>query len=417
MWSDDERCNDPVTTAEARGDCRSEASRLAAHPITGSSERTREVIALHRSYGVTMAAAIAAGALVLASCGSKSASTGSSATTSGGGGATSAATSGAAASFKGCMVTDTGGIDDRSFNASAWQGMLKAQSDGKATVKYVQSKTATDYVPNISSLLSEKCNLIVTVGGLMATATTNAAKANPSQNLAEVDAPGNGKNLQGLQYNTAQGAFLGGYLAAAYSKSGVVATYGGLKIPPVTIYMDGFQEGVNYYNQQNGKSVKVLGWDEKTQNGSFAGSFTDQTKGQTLATNFINQGADVIFPVAGLTGVGSAAATKASGKAVVIWVDTDGCISAPQYCTVFLTSVVKGIADSVTKAVESAASGNFTAKDYIGDLSNGGTGLAPFHNFDSKVPANVKSKLDSIKQDIISGKIKITSPSQPKAAS
>ncbi len=314
------------------------------------------------------------------------------------------------------MVTDTGGIDDKSFNASAWQGMQKAQSDGKATVKYVQSKAETDYVPNITSLIGEKCNLIVTVGGLMATATGNAAKANASQDFAEVDAAGNGKNMQGLQYNTAQGGFLGGYLAAAYSKTGVVATYGGLKIPPVTIYMDGFQEGVNYYNQQNGKNVKVLGWDEKAQNGSFAGSFTDQTKGQTLATNFISQNADVIFPVAGGTGLGSAAAAKASGgKAVVMWVDTDGCISASQYCSVFLTSVVKGIADSVTKAVEGAATGSLSAKDYIGDLSNGGTGLAPFHDFDSKVPADVKSKLDSIKQDIISGKIKITSPSQPKA--
>jgi basic membrane protein A len=374
------------------------------------------VIALRRSYGVTIAAVIAVGALLLAACGSKksSSSAGGGGTTTAG--ATSAATSGAAASFKACMVTDTGGIDDRSFNASAWAGMQKAQSDGKASVKYIQSKAETDYVPNINSLLGEKCNLIVTVGGLMATATGNAAKAHTTQNFAEVDAAGNGKNLQGLQYNTAQGAFLGGYLAAAYSKTGTVATYGGLKIPPVTIYMDGFQEGVNYYNQQNGKNVKVLGWDEKTQNGSFAGSFTDQTKGQTLATNFINQGADVVFPVAGLTGVGSAAAAKASGgKAVVLWVDTDGCISAPQYCTVFLTSVVKGIADSVTKSVEQAASGTFSAKDYVGDLSNGGTGLAPFHNFDSKVPADVKSKLDSIKQDIISGKIKISSPSQPKA--
>src|SRR5262249_23893652 len=194
---------------------------------------------------------------------------------------------------------------------------------------------------NINSLLSQNCDLIVTVGGLMATATTNAAKANPTQHFTEVDAPGNGKNLKGLQYNTAQGAFLGGYLAAAYSKSGVVVTYGGLKIPPVTIYMDGFQQGVEYFNTQNHKNVKVLGWDEKTQNGSFPGSFTDQPKGQTLTTNFMAQGADVIFPVAGGTGLGSAAAAKASGgKAVVLWVDTDGCVSASQYCSVFLSSVV-----------------------------------------------------------------------------
>jgi len=367
----------------------------------------RQFLTTHRTTAVLATATAAA--LLLAGCGSKK---GSSTDNAGGGGTSGSSSS--SANYKACMVTDIGGIDDKSFNAAAWQGMQKAQSDGKAKVSYVQSKQETDYNTNISSLKSQNCNLIVTVGGLMADATTAAAKADSNQHFVEVDSAGNGTNLEGLQFNTAQAGFLAGYLAAGYSKSGKVATYGGLKIPPVTVYMDGFQEGVNYYNQQKGKSVQVLGWDEKSQNGSFSASFTDQNKGQQLATNFVNQGADVIFPVAGGTGLGSAAYAKSSGKAVVIWVDTDGVVSAPQYSSVFLSTAVKNIADAVTKAVEDSAAGNYATTDYIGTLANNGVALAPFHEFDSKIDSSLKSELDQVKSDIISGKISITSPSQPK---
>lgn len=351
-----------------------------------------------------MAGVVALG-LVLGGCGSKPA-------TSSGSGSTGTAST--ASNFRACMVTDTGGIDDRSFNASAWAGMQAAQKDGKAKVQYVQSKSESDYAPNIAQLQKASCNLIVTVGGLMGQATTDASTKAPSQHFAIVDSNGNGTNVQGLQFNTAQAGFLAGYLAAGYSKTGKVATYGGLKIPPVTIYMDGYWEGVQYYNQKKGKSVQVLGWSETTQNGVFASSFTDQSQGQQLANNFIQQGADVIFPVAGGTGLGSAGAAQASGKAVVIWVDTDGVTSAPQYAGVFLSTAFKNVDNSVQKAVEDASGGTFATKDYIGDLSNGGVGLSPFHDFDSKIDPGLKSELTQLKQDIISGTIKITSPAQPK---
>jgi basic membrane protein A len=358
---------------------------------------------LRRVRGIVVVAGVVTLGLVLAACGSKpSASTGAS---------TAPTTT---SNFKACMVTDTGGIDDRSFNASAWAGMQKAQSDGKAKVSYLQSKSESDYAPNISQLTKQSCKLIVTVGGLMGQATTDASKAATAQHFAIVDSNGNGTNVQGLQFNTAQAGFEAGYLAAGYSKTGKVATYGGLQIPPVTIYMDGFWEGVQYYNAQKHKSVEVLGWSEKTQHGTFAGSFTDQSQGQQKANNFISQGADVIFPVAGGTGLGSAGAAQASSKAVIIWVDTDGVTSAPQYASVFLSTAFKNVGDAVQKAVEDSSSGTFATKDYIGDLSNGGVGLSPFHNFDSKVDPTLKSELDQIKTDIVSGKIKITSPSQPK---
>jgi basic membrane protein A len=280
----------------------------------------------------------------------------------------------------------------------------------------VQSTSENDYVPNINSLVTKKCNLIVTVGGLMATATTQAAKNDPSQKFAIVDSQSVGNNIYGIQFNTAQGGFLGGYLAAGMTKTGKVATFGGLSIPPVTIYMDGFWEGVQYYNKQHNKNVQVLGWDEKNpKSGSMAQSFTDQGKGKQIANNFIQQGADIIFPVAGGTGLGAAAAAQESGgKVSVIWVDTDGCVSAQQYCGVFLTSVVKGISGAVQQAVDTASKGQALTGGYLGNLQNNGTGLAPFHQFESKVPAALQSELNTVKTQIEGGQITITSPSQPK---
>jgi basic membrane protein A and related proteins len=357
-------------------------------------------------HATKIAAGLVVGTMVLAGCGSKPSSSG------GGGGPSSSAKS-----FSACMVLDVGGVDDRSFNQSAWGGYQAAQKENpNIKISYVGSNSQNDYTPNLTAELNKGCDTITAVGGLMFDAVTAIAKKNPDQHFAEVDAGFDTPNVYGLQYNTAQGAFLAGYLAAAMSKSGKVATFGGLNIPPVTIYMDGFWEGVQYYNQQKGKNVAVLGWNEKNQKGgTFAQSFTDQNKGRSISQAFVQQGADVIFPVAGGTGLGAGAAAQASGgKVSVIWVDTDGCVSASQYCKFFLTSVTKNVTDSVKDYVTKAADGTFPTGNYTGILQNDGTGLAPFHDFDSKVPSDVKSELDTIKQDIISGKIKITSPSQPK---
>jgi len=363
------------------------------------------------------AAVFGVAALALAACGSKStpaASTSPSTAPS----TAASSPSAAAAAYNACMVLDTGGVDDRSFNQSSWQGMTDAAAkNSNIKVSYVASNSQNDYTPNLTAEQSKGCSTIVAVGGLMSDAVKAAAAANPSQQYAEVDAPSSGPNVYGIQFNTAQGGFLGGYVAAGMSKSGIVATYGGLNIPPVTIYMDGFWEGVQYYNKIKGKHVKVLGWDETNQKGgTFAQSFTDQGKGRSITQSFISAGADIIFPVAGGTGLGSGAAAEASGgKVSVIWVDTDGCISAPQYCNVFLTSVVKGLASAVTTYVTTAAGGTaLGGQNFIGTLSNNGTGLSPYHDFSSKVPAALQAEVTQVGADITAGKITLTSPSQPK---
>ena len=311
------------------------------------------------------------------------------------------------------MVTDTGGINDKSFNQSAWQGMQDAAAaNPNITVKYLQSTTQSDYVTNINAFLGEKCGIIVTVGFLMAQATQTAATKNPSEKFAIVDNSYTPpiSNVSGLTYNTVENGYLGGYLAAGMTKTGKVATFGGMQLPTVTIYMDGYYDGVQAYNAKHGTHVQVLGWNETTQKGSFTGDFTNQTKGQTVTQTFISEGADIIFPVAGNVGLGAAKAVQqadsAGGNVNMMWVDTDGCISAAQYCKYFITSITKGIVASVKNAVLTAQAGTFKGGNYIANLANGGVLLAPFHDFASKVPAQLQTELKTLQTGIENGTIK-----------
>ena len=219
-----------------------------------------------------------------------------------------------------------------------------------------------------------------------------------------------------MQFNTAQGAFLGGYLAAGMSKTGKVATWGGLNIPPVTIYMDGFWEGVQYYNQQNHKNVQVLGWNEKNQKGGHLLAVVHRPEqGQADQPDVRQQGADIIFPVAGGAGLGAGAAAQASGgKVNVIWVDTDGCVSAAAVLQVLPHQRHQGPDRlGADRTCSRRQPGTFPTGSYVGTLQNGGTGLAPFHDFESKVPADLQTQLAKVKAGITDGTIKITSPSQP----
>jgi len=376
---------------------------------------------VRRSAWATAALAISA-TLVVAACGSSHSSAASSPTSSSPATstATSTATAGTGTKTLGCMVTDTGGINDRSFNASSWAGMqAAAAANPNVTVKYLQSTTQSDYTPNINTFIGEKCNIIVTVGFLMGAATEAAAKANPTQKFAIVDCSYSSgcltgthePNIDQLVYNTVQDGFLGGYLAAGMSKTGKVATFGGIELPTVTIYMDGYWDGVQYYNTKHGTHVTVLGWNEQSQKGSFTGDFTNQTKGQTLTQTFISEGADIIFPVAGNVGLGAAKAVQSadqaagSNKVNMMWVDVDGCVSAATYCSYFITSVEKGIVASVKAVALSVANGTFQGGSYVGTLANGGAVLSPFHDFASKIPGSLQRELTQIATGISNGSI------------
>lgn len=378
---------------------------------------------------------LSAAGIVLGAC-SSSPSTGNTGTssTNGNSGTSSTATP-AGGSFNACEVTDTGGINDRSFNASAYAGLLAAKAvDSKIVPHFLSSTSSSAYTPNINTFLGQNCGIIITVGFDMGTSTSTAAKAHPSQKFGIVDFAYSPTipNVLGLTYQTNQDAFLGGYLAAAMATTnsiasgGAVGTFGGQNIPPVTIYMDGWVAGVRYYDQLNNKTVKALGWYPTAGNraagtfngtGSFTNDFVDQTKGETTTKALISQGASVIFPVAGSVGLGAAAAVKAAASKVLMeWVDTDGFVSAPADQTLFITSVEKGITTSVKDAVLAAVNGSFKGGLYVGTLANGGVALAPYHDFASTIPAAVQTEITSLTTKVESGAVSVDPCKYPAAA-
>lgn len=339
-------------------------------------------------------------------------------------GDTAAAGGGAAvdpADFQACMVSDAGGFDDQSFNQSGKEGMdAAAEALGVQTTE-VESQADTDYNNNVNNLVSQGCNLTIGVGFLLEDAIQQAAEANTDTNFALIDSafsdadfnPVELPNAKPILFNTAEASFLAGYLAAGMSESGTVATFGGLQIPSVSIFMDGFADGVAKYNEDNASDVQLLGWDKEAQSGSFSGDFDNQSQGQTLTEQFIAQGADIIMPVAGPVGLGAAAAASEADNVRIIWVDSDGFLTATEYSDLMLTSVVKQIGPAVEDTITETVEGGFSNEPYVGTLENEGVSLAPFHDMEGDVPQELKDKLEEYKQQIISGELVIETPNAP----
>lgn len=329
----------------------------------------------------------------------------------------------AATDYLSCMVSDSGGFDDRSFNQLGLKGLEDARDELGIQEKHVESATEDDYQSNIDGLLGEGCDLIVTVGFLLSAATITAADENPDVNFAIVDDSLDGDfdgvndttNGKPLLFNTAEAAFLAGYAAAATSKTGIVGTYGGMQINPVTIFMDGFVDGVAYYNEVNGASVKAIGWDKATQTGSIIGTFAAGVESKTAAQNLIDQGADVLLPTGGpIYQSAVEAIVENGGDIALIGVDADVYNTDPNAAPHLLTSIMKSVDVAVFDTIKAAVEGNFDTTPYVGTIDNGGVGIAPFHDWESKVPADLGKTLDELKAKIIAGEIKVESPATPK---
>ena len=326
-----------------------------------------------------------------------------------------------------CLVTAVGGIADGGFNQTAWQGALDAAAEFGISVRFLESASPADYGPNIEAFIEADCGVIITVGFLIADATAAAAKAHPDQHFAIIDFPVANfpgtpwcleeplpdgtcggdlvANVRGSSFRTDESSFLAGYLAAGMSQSGAVGVFGGLNIPSVTIFMDGFVWGVEHYNSVKGTSVDALGWDPDTATGLFTGSFTDIALGVTFAQDLVDQGADLVMPVAGSVGLGSASLCQDSGSCVAIGVDTDQFFAASEFADVWLTSVVKGVDVFVFETIENDILFGTLGPDYVGTLINGGTDLAPYHDFEDDVPQPLKDEVDQLRLDVISGAV------------
>jgi basic membrane protein A and related proteins len=382
----------------------------------------------------------ASAAILVAACGGGTTATQGPAASQGGSGGTAAPgtgePSGAATNWVACVAFDTGGLGDKGFNDLAQKGLNDAKAQGFTTFSS-EAKNSTDYANNIQSLIDKGCQSIVTVGFNQGTATDAAAKANADIAFAQVDRAWNPcgpdftcgnaddtpqpANFTGLDYQIDQSAMLAGYLAASWTKTGKIGTYAGQAFPGTTRFMDGLYAGIQYFNQQKkpATAVTLLGWDPTQKDpsktatlvGGSGGSDTwnNPTKGKQFAQTFLDNGVDIVLPVAGGTGNGTIESMHTASK-WAIGVDTDQYISiGPPTNAAILTSAQKAIDVSVLDFFKSSSGGALGGKDYSGTLANNGVLLAPFHDYDSQISAGTKSELDALKAALIDGSVKVCS--------
>ncbi|MEV5072320.1 BMP family ABC transporter substrate-binding protein [Microbacterium sp. LMI12-1-1.1] len=337
--------------------------------------------------------------------------------------------------FTPCLVSDDGGFNDKSFNQSALEGMERAADELGVEAIEVESSSANDYAPNLENLIAEGCTFIVSVGFKLSADTIASANANPEVSYAIIDdwadntgaTDDDGKdigdgttdapNIKPLMFDTVQAAYLGGYAAAAWSaNAGVnkVGTFGGIPIPPVTIFMDGFVDGVEKYNEDKGAAVETYGWDVEAQQGSMTGGFAANDTAKQTAQGILDQGVDVILPVGGpIYQSARDAITDGGTGTVMLGVDSDLAVADPSVADMVLVSIMKRIDEAVYQATLEASTGEFDVTPYVGTLENEGVGLSGFGSFESQLPEGLADELATLQEQIISGELEVTSPSSP----
>jgi basic membrane protein A len=317
-----------------------------------------------------------------------------------------APTSSCTKTWKVGLVTDVGKLSDKSFNFDSYKGVQDAQADSSLCVqgRAIESSVESDYPKNIGQFVDQKYDMIVTVGFKLGDATIAAAKANPGIKFVMVDFadfvdPTAPANLVGLLFKEDQPGFLAGALAGLLTKSNVIGAVAGLQtVPPVVHYVQGYENGAKYTNPQ----IKVL---KIYQPESGPKDFNDPDWGKQQALTFFGQGADIIFGVGGNTGNGGLLAANEKGK-MCIGVDVDQFISYPDVANCLITSAEKHLDKAVKAAVVSMVQGNFKNGILTFEMSNDGVGLAPYHNYDSKISSDNKAKMTDIEAKLKAGTIK-----------
>jgi basic membrane protein A and related proteins len=339
--------------------------------------------------------AVAALSFVLAACGSSD-------STAGGGSTTDAApvkpsNCGSADNLCVGMVTDVGKVDDKSFNQSAYDGVKQSGKDLGAQFDYIETTDSKDYATNIKTFVDQKYDVIVTVGFALGEATAKAATDNPKTSFIGVD-QFQGKalpNLTGLIFNEDKAGFLAGALAGLITKSDKVgAVLGTNLVPPVVAFKVGYENGAKYSNPK--VSVKST-----YHPGGLDVAFNDPTFGADTARQMLDQGIDVVFGAGGNTGNGALAeVAKKGGSAFCIGVDTDQWETVPEAHPCLVTSAMKLITPGIVKIIGDIKAGTAKGGNFVGDV-----GLASYHDFDGKIDAAVKTKIEELTPKVISGEV------------
>ena len=293
------------------------------------------------------------------------------------------------------LVTDIGGLDDRSFNFLANKGLEQAEQELGVEGRVVISRANADYVPNLSSLARQDYDLIVAVGFLMAEAVSAVAKQFPDTNFAIIDfsaseLAGTPANVRGLLFKEQEAGYLSGYLAGLYvAEQGgtpVISSVGGLKIPPVDRYIAGYQAGAKAANPD----VQALN--------DYSQDFVDQAKCKEIALSHISRGATVVFQVAGQCGLGALSAA-AERNVKGIGVDADQAYLGGH----ILTSALKKVDVAVFQTVQTVRDGGFSGgEDTVFDVASGGVGLGEIAD---DVPADIVTKVNEVQDEIAAGEL------------
>ncbi|MDH4140581.1 MAG: BMP family ABC transporter substrate-binding protein [Coriobacteriia bacterium] len=308
---------------------------------------------------------------------------------------------------KAAMVTDVGGLGDKSFNDLSYEGLKKAEEDFGIEIKVLESKEITDYEQNIDLLVQEGYSPVFAVGFLMTDTVVKLAPTYPDTYFGGIDEFFDPTilNARGLNFNEHEASYLAGVLAAhvttdktvsdMVNDDKVVGFVGGMDVPLIKKFEAGFKAGV----QSVDPSIKVFSL--------YAGNFTDQAKGKELGLSLIDQKADVIFAAAGAVGLGTIQACQEQG-ALFIGVDADQYVTVPDSGDVMLSSVVKRVDTAVYETIKSVVEGDFQGGENVFfGLKEGGMALAPYHDFENAVPQEIKDAVEEANQAIIDGTITV----------
>lgn len=308
------------------------------------------------------------------------------------------------------LVTDTGGVQDHAFNQLAWEGIQKAAKEMGFQAKVLESAQPSDYEKNMDTFANDGYSVIITVGSGMGDATASKAKQYPNLKFAIIDnayMDDGLQNVTSLMFAEEQAGFLAGVLAGGMSKSGFVCSISSLKTLASDRYVISFragavwQAGENIRGMNNYINIQTTDPNVPTSD--------DATQGKNTALRLIGAGCDVVFGVGGKAVSGALLAAKESNLPA-IGADVDQYNTDPEAQSVLITSAMKNVDVAVYNYLRTVADGSVQAGISTGTLQNGGVGLAPFHNWDSQIPADLKAQIQKASDGIKNGSIKIDVP-------
>ena len=299
------------------------------------------------------------------------------------------------------IIFGSGDVEENPLYQLALEGAENAAQAFPVEITPLEIHQQANLATEIQRFSDQDYDLLIGVGASLQQAITTAARANPEQLFALVGQPAHEPNVRSVQFDMVQPSFLAGYLAAGISANGVVCTYGSLDVPGMVDYMQGFANGVRYYNMQRGADVAILGWDQDTQTGAVSDSFQSSGGKRQLVSDYFEAGCDVLFPVTHTINLGLASLAQ-KHELAVIGVDIDWFLAAPEFGEIWLTSVQKNLDLAMFDTIGASTRDKLrSGGNYLGTLSNGGVGLAAFHLWDNKVSDDLKMELMKITQAII----------------